>query len=66
MHQSSTLSLGADVHKESIVVADVAKEHPVDVVSLGTIGTGGRAPATRAEAARTSRASWYDETVDGS
>jgi hypothetical protein len=39
MHQSSTLSLGVDVHKESIVVADVAKEHPVDIVSLGITGT---------------------------
>ena len=39
MHQSRTLSIGLDVHKESIAVAYVAQEHPADVVSLGNIGT---------------------------
>src|SRR5262249_45252230 len=39
MHQSRTLSLGWDVHKESIAVAYVAKEHHAEAVSLGTIGT---------------------------
>jgi transposase len=39
MHQSSTLSIGLDVHKESIAVAYVAQEHHAEVVSLGTIGT---------------------------
>ena len=39
MHQSSTLSSGLDVHKESLAVADVAKEYHAEVVSLGTIGT---------------------------
>jgi transposase len=28
-----------DVHKESIAVAYVAKEHDAEVISLGTIGT---------------------------
>ena len=39
MHQSSTLSIGMDVHKESIAVAYVAKEHDAEVISLGTFGT---------------------------
>ena len=39
MPQSSTLSIGLDVHKESIAVAYVAQEHHAEVVSLGTIGT---------------------------
>lgn len=39
MPQSSTLSVGLDVHKESIAVASVAKEHQAEVVYLGTIGT---------------------------
>src|SRR5215831_1175044 len=39
MHQSSTLYIGLDVHKESIAVAYVAQEHHAEVVSLGTIGT---------------------------
>ena len=39
MHQSSTLYVGMDVHKESIAVAYVAQEHDAEVVSLGTIGT---------------------------
>ena len=39
MHQSSTLYIGLDVHKESIAVAYVAQEHHADVVSLGTSGT---------------------------
>ena len=39
MPQSRTLSVGLDVHKESIAVAYVAHEHGAEVVSLGTIGT---------------------------
>ena len=38
MHQSSTLYVGLDVHKESIAVAYVAKAHHAEVVSLGTLG----------------------------
>jgi hypothetical protein len=39
MHQSSTLDIGLDVHKESIAVAYVAKEDHAEVISLGNIGT---------------------------
>jgi hypothetical protein len=39
MSQSSTLSVGMDVHKESIAVAYVAKAHTAEVTFLGTIGT---------------------------
>ena len=39
MPQSSTLYVGLDVHKESIAVAYAAKDHDVEVVSLGNIGT---------------------------
>src|SRR5712692_1923007 len=39
MPQSRTLSVGMDVHKESIAVASVAQDHGAEVVSLGTIGT---------------------------
>ena len=39
MHQSRTLSIGLEVHKESIAVAYVAQAHHAEVVSLGTIGT---------------------------
>ena len=39
MKQSSTLSIGLDVHKDAIAVATVAQEHPAEVVYLGTIGT---------------------------
>jgi transposase len=39
MPQSSTLYVGLDVHKESIAVAYVDKEHGAEVVSLGNIGT---------------------------
>jgi transposase len=39
MHQSSTLYIGLDVHKESSAVAYVAQEHHAEVVSLGHIGT---------------------------
>jgi transposase len=39
MSQSSTLSVGLDVHTESIAVASVAQDHDADVFSLGTIGT---------------------------
>jgi hypothetical protein len=39
MPQFSTLSIGLDVHKESIAVAYVAKEHHAEVISLGSIGT---------------------------
>jgi transposase len=39
MPQSSPLYVGMDVHKESIAVAYVAKEHDAAVLSLGTFGT---------------------------
>ena len=39
MHQSRTLYVGMDVHKESIAVASVAKDHDAAVISLGTFGT---------------------------
>ena len=39
MSPSRTLSVGMDVHKETIAVASVAKEHDAEVVSLGTFGT---------------------------
>src|SRR4029450_7511619 len=39
MHQSSTLYVGMDVHKESIAVAYVAKDHEAEGISLGTFGT---------------------------
>ena len=39
MPQSSTLYIGMDVHKESIAVAYVAKDHDAEVIYLGTIGT---------------------------
>jgi transposase len=39
MSQSSTLYGGMDVHKDSLAVAYVAKDHGAEVVSLGTIGT---------------------------
>src|SRR2546426_5344177 len=39
MHQSSTLYIGMDVHKESIAVAYVAKDHGAEVIALGTFGT---------------------------
>jgi transposase len=39
MSHSSTLYVGLDVHKESMAVAYVAKEHDAEVIYLGTIGT---------------------------
>ena len=39
MHQSSTLYIGLDVHKEAIAVAYVAQDQEADVTYLGTIGT---------------------------
>jgi transposase len=39
MPQSSTLYIGLDVHKESIVATYAAKDHAAEVVFLGTIGT---------------------------
>jgi transposase len=39
MAHTSTLFVGLDVHKESIVVAYVAEEREAEVVSLGTSGT---------------------------
>ena len=38
MHQSRTIYFGMDVHKESIAVAYVAKDHDAEVISLGTFG----------------------------
>jgi transposase len=39
MSQSSTLYIGMDVHKDTIAVAYVAKDHDAEVVYLGPIGT---------------------------
>ena len=39
MPQSSTLSVGLDVHQASSAVASVAQDHDADVLDLGTIGT---------------------------
>ena len=39
MSQSTTLFVGMDVHKDTIVVAYVAQEHGAEVTYLGTIGT---------------------------
>jgi transposase len=39
MSHSNTLYVGLDVHKDSIAVAYVAKEHDAEVLYLGTIGT---------------------------
>jgi transposase len=39
MRQSRTLDIGWDVHKESIAVAYVAKDHDAEVIYLGTSGT---------------------------
>jgi transposase len=39
MSHSSTLYVGLDVHKDSIAVAYVAKEHDAEVIYLGTVGT---------------------------
>ena len=39
MSQSRTLSVGMDVHKDSLTVAYVAQDSGAAVVSLGTIGT---------------------------
>ena len=39
MSQSSTLYIGMDVHKDSIAIAYIAKDHDAEVVYLGTIGT---------------------------
>jgi hypothetical protein len=39
MRQSRTLSIGMDVHQDSMAVADVAQAHGAEVTDLGTIGT---------------------------
>jgi transposase len=39
MHQSNTLYIGMDVHKDSIAVAYVAQDHGAEVPYLGAIGT---------------------------
>jgi transposase len=39
MSHFSTLDVGLDVHKDSIAVAYVAKDHDAEVIDLGTIGT---------------------------
>ena len=39
MHQSRTLYIGMDVHKDTLAVAYVAKAHDAEVVFLGTMGT---------------------------
>ena len=39
MHQSSTLYVGLDVHKECNAVACGAEAHQVAVIYLGSIGT---------------------------
>jgi hypothetical protein len=39
MSQSSLLSIGMDVHKDTMAVAYIAHEHGAEVTDLGTIGT---------------------------
>ena len=39
MHQSSTLYVGMDIHKESIAVAYAANTHHTEVLYLGSVGT---------------------------
>jgi transposase len=39
MPQSTTLSIGMEVHQESIAVAYLAQDHGAEVTDLGTIGT---------------------------
>ena len=39
MHHSSTLSVGLDVHKDSIAVAYVPRDHDAEVIYLGPSGT---------------------------
>ena len=39
MHQSNTLYIGMDVHKDSMAVASVAQDHGAEVTSLGAIGS---------------------------
>jgi transposase len=39
MPHSRTLDVGLDVHKDSIAVADVARDHDAEVIYLGAIGT---------------------------
>ena len=39
MSPSRTLSVGMDVHKDTLAVASVAKDHAAEVVALGTFGT---------------------------
>src|SRR6266566_1449425 len=39
MPHSSTLSVGLDVHKDSIAVAYVARDYDAEIIYLGTIGT---------------------------
>jgi transposase len=39
MQQSRTLDVGLDVHKDSLAVASVGKEHHAEFVSLGNMGT---------------------------
>jgi transposase len=39
MHNSSTLYVGLDVHKDTIAVAYASKARDADVTYLGTIGT---------------------------
>jgi transposase len=39
MPESTTLSVGMDVHQEAIAVADVARDHDAQVIDLGATGT---------------------------
>jgi hypothetical protein len=39
MHQSTTLSMGMEVHQESMAVASIAHDHGAEVTDLGTSGT---------------------------
>jgi hypothetical protein len=39
MHQSTTLSIGVDVHQELMAVASIAQDHGAEGTDLGTIGT---------------------------
>ena len=67
MSQSSTLDVGLDVHKDSIAVASVAKDHEAHVISYGTSGTrhAASAPLTRQRPSKATRLVFVSEAGPG-